>query len=103
MEQRQVLGLPSPPPVLPLFCLPSSLVLLIFGRGVGDAQVSFSASTLRRRLGDALITMVGAEHFGVDENHIFAYFQCRSSTYIWRVRDLDLRNMINLSTKVNKT
>ena len=25
---------------------------------------------------------VGVEHFDVDENHVFAYFQCRSSTHI---------------------
>ena len=46
---------------------------------------------------------VGAEHLEVDEEHVFAYFQYRSSTYMWRVRDLDLGNMINLSTRVNKT
>ena len=46
---------------------------------------------------------VGAEHFEVNEKHVFAYFQHRSSTYMWRVRDFDLRSMINLSTRVNKT
>ena len=46
---------------------------------------------------------VGVKHFEVDEKHIFAYFQCRSITYMWRVRDLDLGNMINLLTRVNKT
>ena len=46
---------------------------------------------------------VGAEHFEVDEKHVFAYFQYRSSTYMWRVHDLDFGNMINLSTRVNKT
>ena len=46
---------------------------------------------------------VGAEHFEVDEKHVFAYFQYRSITYMWRIRDLDLGNMINLSTRVNKT
>ena len=46
---------------------------------------------------------VGVEHFEVNEKHVFAYFQHRSSTYMWRVRDFDLRSMINLSTKVNKT
>ena len=35
--------------------------------------------------------------------HVFAYFQYRSSTYMWHVRDLDLGNMINPSTRVNKT
>ena len=46
---------------------------------------------------------VGAEHFEVDEKHVFVYFRYRSITYMWRVRDLDLGNMINLSTRVNKT
>ena len=46
---------------------------------------------------------VGACHFEVDEKHVFAYFQCRSNTYMWCVRDLDLGNIINLSTRVNKT
>ena len=46
---------------------------------------------------------VGAEHFEVDEKHVFEYFQYRSSTYMWSVRDFDLGSMINLSTKVNKT
>ena len=46
---------------------------------------------------------VGAEHFEVNEKHVFVYFQYRSSTYMWRVRDFDLRSMINLSTRVNKT
>ena len=45
---------------------------------------------------------MGVEHFEVDEKLVFAYFQYRSSTYMWRARDLDLRNMINLSTRVNK-
>ena len=46
---------------------------------------------------------VGVEHFEVDEKHVFAYFQYRSNIYMWRVHDLDLGNMINLSTRVNKT
>ena len=46
---------------------------------------------------------VGAKHFKVDEEHVFAYFQYRSNTYMWRVRDLDFGNMINLPTRVNKT
>ena len=46
---------------------------------------------------------VGAEHFEVDEKHVSSYFQYRSSTYTWRVRDLDIGNMIHLSTRVNKT
>ena len=37
------------------------------------------------------------------ERYIFAYFQCRSRAYIWwSVCDLDLRSMINFSTRVNK-
>jgi hypothetical protein len=32
----------------------------------------------------------------------FAYFQCRSSIYMWHVRDLNIGSMINLSTRVNK-
>ena len=43
---------------------------------------------------------VGVKHFEVDEKHVFAYFQCRSSTYMWHVRGLDLGSMINLSISV---
>jgi hypothetical protein len=46
---------------------------------------------------------VGVEHFGMDKKHVFAYSQCRSSTYLWRIRDLDFGSMINLSRRVNKT
>ena len=46
---------------------------------------------------------VRGEHFEVDEKHVFAYFQCRSSTDMQRVHDLDLGSMINLLTRVNKT
>jgi hypothetical protein len=59
-----------------LFCLPSSLVLLIFGCGVRDAQVSFSASTPRRRLGDALITMI------VRINRHGQWWSFRGKTYL---------------------
>jgi hypothetical protein len=42
---------------------------------------------------------VGVEHFWVvlDGRHVFAYFQCRSSRYMWCVRDLDFKSMTNLS------
>ena len=46
---------------------------------------------------------VGVEYFEVDEKHVFVYFQYRSSTYMLHVCDLDLGNMINLSTRVNNT
>ena len=46
---------------------------------------------------------VGVKHFELLEKHVFAYFQCRSSTYMWCVRDLDLGSMINLSIRINKT
>jgi hypothetical protein len=47
------------------------------------------------------IPIVVVEHFWVNlnEKHVFAYFQCRSSTYMSCVRDLDLESMINLSNK----
>ena len=47
---------------------------------------------------------VGVVHILVDinERHGFAYLQCRSSTYMWCVRDIDLVSMIHLSTRVNK-
>jgi hypothetical protein len=46
------------------------------------------------------ISSVGVEQFWVDEKHIFAYSQCRSSRYMWSVRDLDLKSMISFSTRV---
>ena len=45
---------------------------------------------------------VGGKHFEVDEKHVFAYFQCRSSKYMWRVRDLDLGSMINSQQDLTK-
>jgi hypothetical protein len=48
------------------------------------------------------IPNVGVKHFEVDEKHVIAYFQCKSSTYMWRVHDLDFWGIINLS-RVNKT
>jgi hypothetical protein len=40
--------------------------------------------------------------FLVDLNgrHVVAYFQGRSSIFGWRARDLGLRSMMNLSTRV---
>jgi hypothetical protein len=42
---------------------------------------------------------VGVEKFWVDLNrkHVFVYSQCRSSRYMWCVRDLDFKSMANLS------
>jgi hypothetical protein len=48
------------------------------------------------------IRNVGVEHFLVDEKHVAAYPQCRSSRYIWSVHDLDLESMISFSTRVTK-
>ena len=48
------------------------------------------------------IPNVGVEHFWVDGKHVFAYSQCRSSTYMWSVRDLDLETMISFSTRVTR-
>jgi hypothetical protein len=38
----------------------------------------------------------------VDGKHVVAYSQCRSSRYMWSVRDLDLESMISFSTKVTR-
>jgi hypothetical protein len=46
------------------------------------------------------IPRVGIEHFWVDEKYVVAYSQCRSSKYMWSVRDLDLESMINFSIRV---
>ena len=48
------------------------------------------------------ILSVGVEHFWVDEKHVFAYSQRRSSRYIWSIRDLDLESMISFSTRVTR-
>ena len=45
---------------------------------------------------------VGEEHFWVDGKHVVAYSQCRSSKYMWSVRDLDPESMISFSTKVTR-
>jgi hypothetical protein len=45
---------------------------------------------------------VGVEYFGWMEKHVVAYFQCRSSRYMWSVRDLDLESMISFSTRVTR-
>ena len=45
---------------------------------------------------------VGVELFWVDGKYVVAYSQCRSSRYMWSVRDLDLESMINFSTRVTR-
>jgi hypothetical protein len=46
-----------------------------------------------------LCLSVGVEHFWMDGKHVFTNSQCRSSRYMWSVRDLDLESMINFSTR----
>ena len=41
-------------------------------------------------------------YFVANEWHVFAYFQCRSSTYMWCVCDLNLGIMISLSTRATR-
>ena len=48
------------------------------------------------------IPSVGVEHFWVDGKHVVAYSQCRSSRYMWSVRDLDLESMISFLTRVTR-
>jgi hypothetical protein len=36
----------------------------------------------------------------LSEKHVVAYLQGRSSIFGWSVHDLDLRSMVNLSTRV---
>ena len=48
------------------------------------------------------IPNIGVEHFWVDGKHVFTYSQCRSSRYMWSVRDLDLGSMISFSTRVTR-
>ena len=48
------------------------------------------------------IPNIWVEHFWVDGKHVFAYSQCRSSTYMCSVRDLDLESMISFSTRVTR-
>ena len=48
------------------------------------------------------IPNVGVEHFWMDVKHAFAYSQCRSSRYMWSVRDLDLESMVSFSTRVTR-
>jgi hypothetical protein len=38
----------------------------------------------------------------VDGKHVVVYSQCRSSRYMWSVRDLDLESMINFLTRVTR-
>ena len=49
-----------------------------------------------------LFPNVGVEHFWVDDKHVVAQSQCRSSRYMWSVHDLDLdlESMISFSTRV---
>jgi hypothetical protein len=48
------------------------------------------------------IPSVGVGYFWVDGKYVFAYSQCRSSRYLWSVRDLDLESMISFSTRVTR-
>ena len=48
------------------------------------------------------IPSVGVEHFWVDEKHVVVYSHCRSSRYMWSIRDLDLESMISFSTRVTR-
>ena len=71
---------------------------------------SFNQERFLQELGAFILTIiffvsipsVGVEHFWVDGKHVAAYPQCRSSTYMWSVRDLDLESMINFSTRVTR-
>ena len=45
---------------------------------------------------------IGVEHFWMDGKHVCAYPQCKSSRYMWSVRDLDLGSMTNFSTRVTR-
>jgi hypothetical protein len=47
------------------------------------------------------IPSVGVEYFWVDGKHV-AYSQCRSSRYMWNIRDLDLESMISFSARVTR-
>ena len=38
----------------------------------------------------------------MDEKHVVAYSQCRSSRYMWSVRDLNLESMTSFSTRVTR-
>jgi hypothetical protein len=38
----------------------------------------------------------------MDGKHVVAYSQCKSSRYMWSVRDLDLESMIRFSTRVTR-
>lgn len=43
------------------------------------------------------------EYFGgMNDRHVIAYFEWRSSTYMWCVYDLDHESMSSFSTKINK-
>jgi hypothetical protein len=48
------------------------------------------------------IPNAGVEHFWVDGKHVVAYSLCRSSRYMWTIRDLDFESITSFSTRVTR-